>query len=113
MTDSVAFAAPILQGKTEDARLFAKEVTTRMDELDAARRPLGITRETVWIQPTPMGDFLVVLLEGSNVASANASFAASSSPFDTWFKERVLGFTGIDFGQPIPVLPEIVVDYRV
>ena len=108
--ESVAFAAPILPGKTEDARLFGK-VSGRIDEHLASREPIGVGRETVWIQPTPMDDFLVVLLEGNDVGSADAGFAASQTPYDSCFEEQVLGFTGIDFGQPIPVMPETVLDY--
>jgi len=55
---------------------------------------------------------VVVLLEGENVAEANQRFAASTAPFDVWFKERVRDMSGIDFGQPLPALPEVAFDYR-
>jgi hypothetical protein len=54
----------------------------------------------------------IVLIEGENVAKANRRFAASTEPFDVWFKETVLDFSGVDFGQPIPAMSESLYDYR-
>jgi hypothetical protein len=111
--DSFAFAAPILPGKTEEARAWAAQVKgPRSAEMDASRTGIGITRETDWLWSTPMGDFLIVLLEGEDVAKANAAFAASQDPYDAWFKDTVKSFTGIDFGDPLPAMPEVLFDYR-
>jgi hypothetical protein len=112
--ESFAFVFPVLPGKSEQLRAFAKQVMgARASEMDSSRRPLGVTREAVWLQQTPMGDMGLVLLEGENVADANRRFAASTDPFDVWFKESVLDITGVDFGQPIPAMSETLIDYRV
>jgi hypothetical protein len=111
--DSFAFVFPILPGKLEEARVFAKEVAgARASDMDASRRPLGVTRETVWLQQTPMGDMGILLLEGENVAEGNRRFAASTDPFDLWFKDTVKNISGVDFGEPIPAMPETLYDYR-
>jgi hypothetical protein len=111
--ESFAFAFPVLPGKAEEARLWGKEVNgPRASEMDASRRPLGVTREAVWLQQTPQGEMCVVVLEGENVAEANRRFAASTDPFDVWFKEACLEFSGVDFGQPIPALPEPLYDFQ-
>jgi hypothetical protein len=60
---------------------------------------------------TPMGDFGVVLLEGDDPVAATAAFAASQDPFDVWFKQSVKEFTGIDCGQPLPPLEQLL-DWR-
>jgi hypothetical protein len=100
---TLAFTAPILRGKTEDARRFVKEIAgPRYQQMTDSRKALGQTRETVWIQPTPMGDFLVVYLEGADPVRANQALAASQNLFDLWFKQQAQGFTGIDFNQPLP-----------
>jgi hypothetical protein len=100
---TLAFAAPILPGKTEEGKRFAKEIAgPRSKEMTESRKAIGQTRETVWIQPTPMGDFLVVYLEGANSVRANKEFAASQRPFDLWFKQQAQSFTGVDFNQPLP-----------
>jgi hypothetical protein len=111
--ESFAFVFPVLPGKAEGARLFGKEVMgPRASEMDASRRPLGVTREAVWVHQTPMGDMGIVLIEAENVAEANRGFAASTEPFDVWFKEAVLDFSGVDFSQPIPAMSEPLYDNR-
>ena len=110
---SVGFTAPVLPGKSDEATAFFKEVNRRLSEFDASRRrlPGNMARESVWVMHTPMGDFGVVLLEGDNPLTANATFAASQDPFDVWFKEGVRGFTGIDFSQPLPPIEQLL-DWR-
>jgi hypothetical protein len=111
--ESFAFVFPVLPGKAEQARIFGKEVTgPRASEMDASRRPLGVTRETVWVNQTPMGDMGIVLIEAEDVAEANRRFAASTEPFDVWFKETVLDLSGVDFNEPIPAMSEILYDNR-
>jgi hypothetical protein len=111
--ESFAFVFPVLPGKAEEARMFGKEVNgPRASEMDASRRPLGVTREAVWVNETPMGDMGIVLIEGENVAEANRRFAASTEPFDVWFKETVLDFSGVDFSHPLPAMSEVLYDNR-
>jgi hypothetical protein len=101
--NSLGFLAPILPGQADNFRRFAKEVAgPRRKEMHESRNNCGVTRETTWLQSTPMGDLLVVYLEAGDVAKANGSFAASQAPFDRWFKETLLPVTGVDFGQPLP-----------
>jgi len=110
---SIALSFPILPGKMEDAKAFAAEISgPRAAEMEASRRPLGVTREAVWVQQTPMGDVGIVLIEAEDVAAANRGFAESKAPFDMWFKQTVQGFSGVDFGQPVPMWPEVAYDVR-
>lgn len=109
----IAFAFPLLAGKTESVRNFFKEVMgARRKEMDESRTSKHLNKEMLWINPTPMGDIAVVYLEGEDPVKANQMFAQSSSPFDVWFKQQALVFSGIDFNQPVPGLPELVFDYR-
>jgi hypothetical protein len=111
--ESFAFVFPVLPEKAEQARAFGKEVSgPRSSEMDASRRPLGVTREAVWVAQTPMGEFGIVLIEAENVAEANKGFAASTEPFDVWFKETVLDFSGVDFNVPLPGMSEVLYDNR-
>jgi hypothetical protein len=101
--NSLAFLSPILPGQSDTFRRFAKEIAgPRRKEMDESRRAKGVTRETTWLQPTPMGDILLVYLEADDVAKANREFAASQTLFDRWFKEMAQTGTGVDFGQPLP-----------
>jgi hypothetical protein len=111
--ESFALSFPILPGKLEDAKAFAAEVAgPRAAEMAESRRSVGATRETVWVQQTPMGDVGIVLIEGEDVAAANRGFAQSQAPFDVWFKQTVEAFSGVDFGQPVAVWPEVAYDCR-
>lgn len=62
---TIAFAAPLLPGKTEADReaLASCANGDRRAEDEASRRRAGITRESVWIQSTPGGDVAVVVLD--------------------------------------------------
>ena len=106
----LAFAAPLQAGKTDAARQFAREAyTTRAEALEQSRAEKGIRRESVFLNQTPMGDLVVVYLEGNDPADGNRQFAASNSPFDRWFKDRCKEIFPqfVNFDQPVPQNEEI------
>jgi Family of unknown function (DUF6176) len=106
----LAFAAPLQPGKTDAARQFAREAyVSRRAELAESRSAKGLTREAVFLNQTPNGDVVVVYLEGTDPVEGNRQFAASSSPFDRWFKDRCKEIFPpyIDFDQPVPPNEEI------
>jgi hypothetical protein len=105
-----AFAAPLLPGRTAAGRAFVREAfETRRDEFAASRQALKVTVESVTLQPTPMGDFVCVYIEGEDPVAANKAFAASKSPYDAWFKEQLAALfpTQIDFNKPVPPTEQI------
>jgi hypothetical protein len=112
-TQSVCFAAPLLPGTTSQDReqMLSCWTGERRDEHTASRRRHGITREAVWIQPTPGGDFAVVLLEADDLSSALLGIATSQEPFDVWFRRHLKAVHGMDLSQGM-TLPEAVLDYR-
>ena len=65
---------------------------------------MGSTREEVFLNHTPMGDITVVYIEATDPMKANQGFAASSEPFDRWFKDGLKQIFPpyIDFDQPVP-----------
>ena len=110
---AIAFAAPLLPGKTDADReaLAACASGDRRADHEASRKRAGITRESVWIQSTPNGDVAVVLIEASDIQAAMGAMATSDEPFDQWFRGHVLEVHGMDMteeSQP----PEQVLDYR-
>ena len=105
---AIGFSAPVLPGKTEEGRIFAKELNgPRADGLKESRMAMGLDRESVWLMPTPMGDFITVVLEGDDPQESNRKFAESTSEFDMWFKKTAADITGVDFGQPLPPIEEL------
>ena len=101
----LAFAVPLLPGKAEAARAWAREAfDSRRRELTESRLALGQTREEVFLNSSPAGDVCVAYLEGKDPIQANREFAASAAPYDRWFKDglKALFPPFIDFDQPVP-----------
>jgi hypothetical protein len=110
---SMAFAAPLLPGKTEQDREDMRSCAhgERRATYEASRARHGITREAVWIQPTPMGDLAVVYLEAADLQGALAGLASSQDPFDVWFREQIRDVHGINLEDGFPP-PEQVLDFH-
>ncbi|RJQ52269.1 MAG: hypothetical protein C4521_10355 [Actinobacteria bacterium] len=102
---SLAYAVPILAGKTEDVRILAAEIMgPRLEEHTRTMVEKGLERETLWVQPTNRGDLLILYLEGANPWEAITRLAESQGAYDRWYKEQLGagGVTGIDLSRPIP-----------
>jgi hypothetical protein len=71
--------------------------------------PKGLTREDIYLNRTPMGDILVVYMEGEHPWETNRQFAASQTPYDRWFKDELKKIFPdfIDFDQPVPQNEEV------
>jgi hypothetical protein len=109
----VAFAVPILPGKTETDRAAMQSVAhgERKTAHQSSRERHGIAREAVWLQPTPGGDMVVVYLEADDLEAAFAGIGSSHEPFDSWFREIIRDCHGIDLAEGFPP-PEQMLDYR-
>jgi hypothetical protein len=102
---SIAFAAPIVPGMTEELRAAASTHAPggeRRAAYEASRERLGITREMAWLQETPMGDLSVVYIEADDLAAMFAGLAGSQDPFDVWFREGTREIHGIDLEDRAP-----------
>lgn len=111
-TQAIAFAIPLLPGKTDRDRSAMRSCWQggRRVAYESSRKRLGITREAVWIQPTPDGDIAVVYLEADDLQQAFTGMGASDDPFDGWFREHCLDVHGIDLKAGFPP-PEQVLDF--
>jgi len=109
----IAFAAPILQGKTDADRSAMQSVSDgeRKPAHQSSRQRYGISREAVWIQPTPADDMAVVYLEADDLQATFAGLGSSQEEFDRWFRDLVREIHGIDLAQGFPP-PEQMLDYR-
>jgi len=106
-----AVSFPIPAGKVEKWKAFISQLNgPRKAEFAASRKKLGV-RERTFHQHTPMGDFVIVTLEGENPADAFARFGQGSDAFTSWFKSEVMDIHDVDLGAPPPgPLPQQVVD---
>jgi hypothetical protein len=107
----VAVALPIAPGKTGEWRAFMEELNgSRRDEFVASRRSAGV-HERTFFQSTPMGDFVIVTLEGDEPGAAFGKMLAADDAFSKWFAERAQAVHGIDIASLPPGDPsELVVD---
>jgi hypothetical protein len=111
--ETIAFAAPILPGKTQTDREAIASCAhgDRQAEYQASRGRAQIARESVWIQATPDGDVAVIVIEAPDIQAAMGSLATSEDPFDRWFRESVKDVHGMDLAEGFPP-PEQVLDFR-
>ena len=109
----IAFTVPLLPGKEDTDRqaMLSCWRGERREAHRAARERAGITRESVWIQPTPGGHVVVVHLEARDVGAALQHMATSPDPFDAWFRAHVADVHGVDLTEPLPPL-ERVLEFR-
>jgi hypothetical protein len=71
---------------------------------------LGV-HERTFLQSTPMGDLVIVTLEGDSPGEAFGRFVTSTDPFARWFIEKANEVHGIDIAQASSgLMPELVVD---
>ena len=99
-----ALVFPVLPGK--DARDIAAEMKARPREYEQSRRRLGITMERVYLQHTPMGDFVTAYVEAEgDVLEGFGKLASSDLAIDRYFVRAVKEIHGADLTQPMPGAP--------
>jgi hypothetical protein len=105
----MAVAFPILPGKTPEWRAWMEELNgPRHQEFAESRRDAGV-RERTFLQQTPMGDLVIVTLEGDDPGRAIAQMFTATDAFSTWFAERGRAVHG-DLPAPAGSPSELVVD---
>ena len=106
-----AMAIPILPGKTPMWKQFKKELTTtHAAAFEESRKKLGV-RERTFFQSTPMGDMIIVTLEGENPEMAFANIGKGTDKFTQWFNKEVKEIHGLDLTSPPSVpMPAMAAD---
>ena len=107
----MAVAFPILPGKTAEWRAWMEEVNgPRRAEFDASRSAAGV-HERTFLQQTPMGDLVLVTLEGDDPGRAFGKMMSVDDEFTKWFTERAQSIHGVDLTlRPTGAPSELVVD---
>ena len=89
MTQKHAFSALIRPGKTAALQEVLDALSGRLQPaFEESRRRVGITRESVWIVSTVVGDVAVGFFEADD-PNAIASLQYTDDPFDRWFEEQL------------------------
>lgn len=107
----MAVAFPILPGKTPEWRSWMEELSgSRRTEFEASRRAAGV-HERTFLQETPMGDLVLVTLEGDEPGRAFGRMMSADDDFTRWFIERAQAVHGVDLAiRPASAPSELVVD---
>jgi hypothetical protein len=114
----MAVAFPILPGKTGEWQTWMTELNgPRHQEFVESRQRVGV-HERTFLQSTPMGDLVIVTLEGDDPGRSFAQLMSTDDAFTRWFIEKGKSIHGIDpsaltggspsklvaDSQPVPVL---------
>ena len=106
----MAAAFPILPGKTADWQAFIDELSgPRHAEFAESRRTMGV-QERTFLQHTPMGDLVIVTLEGDNPEQAFGRFVHGTDAFTKWFLGKTLELHGIDLTAGTAAPSELAID---
>jgi hypothetical protein len=90
----MAVAFPILPGKTPAWRSFMEELNgPRRAEFVESRRQAGV-HERTFLQTTPMGDLVIVTLEGDDPGLGK--MMSADDAFTRWFIELGKEIHGLD-----------------
>jgi len=92
----MAVAFPILPGKTPEWRAWQAELKgPRYQEFVESRQRAGV-HERTFLQPTPMGDLVIVTLEGDDPEHAFGRMMSANDAFTAWFIEMGKAIHGLD-----------------
>jgi hypothetical protein len=105
------FVAPLLAGGEQRTRDWVEKGIRGNNGHDSVFRAAGVTREQVWFQTTPHGDFAVVSLEVKDPATLMDSLASSEVPWAKEFAAFLEEAHGLDISQAPPP-NELLVDWR-
>ena len=106
------FTAPILPGGIDLMKKWAEENILNNEEHDAVMKAAGITREQVWVQHLPDGDFAVASYETNDPEHSFRVLATSNEPWAIKFREHMKRAHGLDIAQPTMQLNELVVSWN-
>ncbi len=106
----LAFLAPIPPDKRPQWDSFMEEIRgPRRAAFNASRQRVGV-HERTFLQETPMGDIVIVTLEGDDPMAALGQMAAADDDFTRWFIQQVQQIHGFDMRRPPENPPRLVID---
>jgi hypothetical protein len=105
----IAVAFPIAPGKSEQWHAWLDELRgERWAEFVASRRDAGV-RERTFLQATPMGELVIVTLEGDDPLASFGRMVSRDDEFTRWFIANANEAHGMDLSQPMTEAPSTLV----
>lgn len=77
-------------------RLCQEMMGTRREQYERSRRQLGIVEECISLLPAARGRVAMIAIDVAEPERFLVRLAASSHPFDRWFKRQLRQIQGID-----------------
>jgi hypothetical protein len=93
-------------------RKWKEENIINNKEHDEVFRAAGISREQVWIQHLPQGDFAIASYETNDPKQSLKVLATSNEPWAAKFREHLKKAHGLDIAQSPMKLNELVVYWK-
>lgn len=104
-----AVAFPVAPGRSEMWHTWMDELRgARRGEFVASRRAAGV-RERTFLQPTPMGELVIVTLEGDDPLASFAQMMSADDDFTRWFTAQASEAHGVDLAEPMPDVPSTLI----
>jgi hypothetical protein len=101
----MAVAFPVAPGQSDKWHVWMDELAgARRDEFVASRRSAGV-RERTYVQATPMGELVIVTLEGDDPGASFAQMLGRDDDFTKWFIAHANEAHGMDLSQPMTEAP--------
>ena len=103
-----AMAAPLAAHNLAAWESWVGELTgPRKAEFDDMNARHGLTEHRAYLQPTPDGNYLVlVVYEGTGADGFLGSVLTSDNEFDKWFAQSVGSIHELDPSAPMPPLAQ-------
>jgi hypothetical protein len=107
----MAVVFPIVPGKTDEWRAWIAEVNgPRREEFEESRRRVG-AHERTYLQSSPMGDLVIITVEGDDPGRSFGQIMSTDDEFTKWFIAKASEFHGFDVSQlPAGDPSELVID---
>lgn len=101
----MAMVLPLVPGQRTRWDAWIKALQgPRRTEYVASRREAGV-RERTFLQVTPVGDLVIVTLEGDEPMASFVRLLGKDDEFTKWFVENASAAHGLDLSQPMREAP--------
>lgn len=102
------FAAPILPGGEERIRRFIREESIENRGHDRVMRELGIHQKQVWLQCSPCGDVMaVVLIDTDCPKTTFEKLSVSNDPWAAKFRQLLFDAYGINVRRGVLINQQV------
>lgn len=90
--ERMAYAFHVLPDQVDDVRAAGRDIRFAAEDFGRSRKELGLSAISVWLQSSPQGPLVVLLVEGD--LERYFASARNEPGIDGWLREKILQWTG-------------------